>query len=295
MTDSSLLDKIFQSVVAKIFLVVLQTVLVSLVLLMVFPTRQSGDITLLKYAVVLLVGLLAGYSARRFLKTNTQALKLLAALLSSALSLAFLYLISRGFLGINLFFGFNKYPDWPGLIQLVVAALGAWLVISAFRPAVGIKDIPVSAPSTHRSRPTIKSWPPKLRFPSGTKIKQKFSSLVSVKNKPLSVGKSAGIKNRNSRSKANSPTKISAAHKLSLAPAPRSKTKKPAKLKMNRARKMRPKDIKFIGIEEHVCPYCLDPVLAHDPRGVKICPDCKTHHHADCWGITGACQIPHSH
>jgi hypothetical protein len=26
-----------------------------------------------------------------------------------------------------------------------------------------------------------------------------------------------------------------------------------------------------------------------------VCPICKTWHHADCWGITGACQIPHMH
>ncbi|MFN2143918.1 MAG: RING finger protein, partial [Anaerolineales bacterium] len=53
--------------------------------------------------------------------------------------------------------------------------------------------------------------------------------------------------------------------------------------------------IHFIGEEEHTCPYCLDKVEKDDPRGVKICPICKTWHHADCWGITGACQIPHMH
>jgi hypothetical protein len=26
---------------------------------------------------------------------------------------------------------------------------------------------------------------------------------------------------------------------------------------------------------------------------VKVCPVCKTRHHADCWSVTGTCQVPH--
>ncbi len=46
-------------------------------------------------------------------------------------------------------------------------------------------------------------------------------------------------------------------------------------------------------VEEHRCPYCLDPVSRNDPRGVKECEVCHTLHHADCWAITGVCQVPH--
>jgi ribosomal protein L37AE/L43A len=45
--------------------------------------------------------------------------------------------------------------------------------------------------------------------------------------------------------------------------------------------------------EEHRCPYCLDDVKRNDPRGVKECSVCHTLHHADCWDITGMCQVPH--
>ncbi len=45
--------------------------------------------------------------------------------------------------------------------------------------------------------------------------------------------------------------------------------------------------------EEHRCPYCLDEVKRNDPRGVKKCEVCNTLHHADCWAITGMCQVPH--
>ena len=54
------------------------------------------------------------------------------------------------------------------------------------------------------------------------------------------------------------------------------------------------KNIRLDSQMVHNCPYCLEAVERHDRRGVKICPICKTYHHADCWGITGACQIPHA-
>jgi len=44
---------------------------------------------------------------------------------------------------------------------------------------------------------------------------------------------------------------------------------------------------------EHRCPYCLELVEPDDPRGMVECKVCHTLHHADCWAITGACQVPH--
>lgn len=53
--------------------------------------------------------------------------------------------------------------------------------------------------------------------------------------------------------------------------------------------------VRLIGQTEHRCPYCLEIVEHHDRRGVTTCPDCKTRHHADCWAVTGMCQVPHQH
>ena len=106
---------------------------VVLLLLLSFLVRLYVNIDLLKYIVVLLVGLLAGFSARRFLIGHTRFLQLLAALISIALSLASLYILSAGFIGINLFYRSNNTPDWQGLIQLGLAALGSLLVINAFK------------------------------------------------------------------------------------------------------------------------------------------------------------------
>jgi Prokaryotic RING finger family 1 len=51
--------------------------------------------------------------------------------------------------------------------------------------------------------------------------------------------------------------------------------------------------VRLGGVAEHRCPYCLDPISRRDPRGVVECPICHTPHHADCWAVTGMCQVPH--
>ncbi len=50
---------------------------------------------------------------------------------------------------------------------------------------------------------------------------------------------------------------------------------------------------RVVAVIEDRCPYCLDIVKRNDPRGVRVCEVCGTPHHADCWSITGKCQVPH--
>jgi hypothetical protein len=52
-------------------------------------------------------------------------------------------------------------------------------------------------------------------------------------------------------------------------------------------------EVKLVGEEEHVCPYCLEEVAKADNRGVKVCPECGTWHHQDCWSLTGSCGVAH--
>ena len=44
---------------------------------------------------------------------------------------------------------------------------------------------------------------------------------------------------------------------------------------------------------EHRCPFCLEIVKSRDPRGSVECSTCHSLHHADCWAVTGTCQVPH--
>jgi hypothetical protein len=53
--------------------------------------------------------------------------------------------------------------------------------------------------------------------------------------------------------------------------------------------------IRLASAIDHRCPYCLGMVDEKDRRGVRACPVCHTLHHADCWDVTGACQVPHHH
>ncbi len=70
--------------------------------------------------------------------------------------------------------------------------------------------------------------------------------------------------------------------------------KKPAAVKPAAARKPRnsqANDVKLMGEEEHVCPYCLEKVNKNDKK--VICPECGTWHHQDCWDLTGTCGVAH--
>jgi hypothetical protein len=50
---------------------------------------------------------------------------------------------------------------------------------------------------------------------------------------------------------------------------------------------------RVMAVVEDRCPYCLDVIKRNDPRGIRTCDVCGTPHHADCWSITGKCQVPH--
>lgn len=71
-------------------------------------------------------------------------------------------------------------------------------------------------------------------------------------------------------------------------------TKPAARMTLPRKRTARhDNDVRLKGEEEHRCPYCLELVQKHDPRGIMICPECGTWHHKDCWDVTGSCQVAH--
>ena len=69
-------------------------------------------------------------------------------------------------------------------------------------------------------------------------------------------------------------------------------TAQPTRSRRNRLLNRKPK-LQLSLYEEHRCPFCLEEVKRNDPRGVKKCDVCNTLHHADCWAVTGMCQVPH--
>lgn len=296
MADSSFLDRVFHSLLGRVFIAVLQTALFSLAALLAFAARRVVDPLVLKYALLLAIGLAAGYSARRLLKGRTLALELFTSLAAAALSLVILHPLSSGFLGVGPFSWSGRSADWGGLLQFGAAALGALLAVLAFRSRLRIEQLPPAppvsieppaqtavqvalkeAPAPARAKKTVKK-------PSATRTGSRSTAKKTAPAKKAATAPKAAKVKKPAGSRAEKPAARAKAEKLDA----------PTKEARTRRKKTSP-EIKLIGEAEHTCPYCLDPVLEHDPRGVKICPICKTRHHADCWGITGACQIPHSH
>jgi len=77
-----------------------------------------------------------------------------------------------------------------------------------------------------------------------------------------------------------------------LQPAPAMVAERSVEPKRKRPAHRKP-ILQLSGQEEHRCPYCLELIEPHDRRGTVECKICHTLHHADCWAITGACQVPH--
>jgi len=122
---------------------------------------------------------------------------------------------------------------------------------------------------------TLTSWKPK-NLSSALEVvpQEKTSSKKVVNKKPIS--------------------------KIDLKDEKKIKTKKVIKKKKIKKlfihRKLLKKTSKIVQLSEdieHSCPYCLETVLKNDIRGTKKCKVCKTLHHADCWEVTGLCQVPH--
>lgn len=98
--------------------------------------------------------------------------------------------------------------------------------------------------------------------------------------------------------KRNSRLKVSKANKAGSRTNPAvdklilTHTAQPTRSRRNRLFNRKP-NLQISLYEEHRCPFCLDEVKRNDPRGVKKCEVCNTLHHADCWAVTGMCQVPH--
>lgn len=299
MTRPTHSDKKISTILGNIFEVILITIVGSEVLLLTFYVRQVVDIHVLKYTVVVAVGLIAGFAARRLLIANTHTLKLLVALTASLLSLSILYIFTNGFLGIGLFDNTAITPDWPGLIQFGLASLAVWLVLQAYKSRSEFEIIaePIDPTKISNSllKPNITGWISKIKLLPGRQLIQKISKVVTEKKERLTFSKTNSLKVLPRYAKTRASFNKIESDLMSVSSSPRLRNKKSVRVKKTWAKKKVDKDIKFVGTEEHSCPYCLEVVEAHDPRGVKICSICKTYHHADCWGITGTCQIPHAH
>lgn len=258
--------------VGRTLLVMINAALSGMVFMLIFLLGSPALAVPLKFAAVSIIGLTAGLTARRLLWDRTGVLRLMAAITALMAGLIVLNIYSLGFIGIDLIPRGTGEPDWDGLIQFGVGILSALLALRAWKKS---KDEMV-AEAEPKERRRLHLLPSRV---------ENWIERVNLKL----AGTSSGAR-RNGNPRVSFRTWSSS----------NGNARRSAYIKRQRrpkvfawARRAQENQVHLSGAEEHRCPYCLEIVNENDPRGVEICPICHTYHHADCWAVTGTCQIPH--
>ena len=213
-----------------------------------------------------MLGLTCGLGTRFLMKERHWVLRSLAATAVLSIGLFILGMASGWRYGIGPL-GFRSF-DMAGAIQLATGLLVGFLASSAWsKPAVHNQvstNVPPSTPVQTEQPARLKSRRPMTR------------------RRPKQVS--------GARSRARSRKSLRAAiQKI----AQERKSPKVLSTKSRPRRRARRPEVQFASTEEHRCPYCLEIVHENDPRGIVECKICHALHHADCWAITGTCQVPH--
>jgi hypothetical protein len=178
--------------------------------------------------------------------------------------------------------------DWADPIHLGISLMMTALAVRAWpRPLptlqpLEVVPLPSSPPTKTRTRATR------------SKRGRRTTSSLSSSNGRVPVELPGSWSTRLSPNPAPAPrTRSTNGSRPPVVKAPKKTKAKDQVVRPKRKRSRRKPQIQFALVEEHRCPYCLEAVTHNDPRGVKECDVCHTLHHADCWAITGFCQVPH--
>jgi len=214
-------------------------------------------------------GLACGFAARWILRGRIGLLRGLVAVASLIFGLSLLGMITFGVAGIKLLDRTRAEPDWGGLAQIALGTVAAWLALRSWRTAASPQSIlrgpEPSVPRPARKAPATKSRRRRERAAAAPRTQRQLHWLALPRlRRPVLP-------------RLHLPTLSRPGFRLAL-----------------RLRR-RQSQVRLEQNEEHRCPYCLEPVSRSDPRGFVVCKICHTYHHADCWAVTGMCQVPHHH
>lgn len=212
------------------------------------------------------IGLVSGFIARWSLPGHSRWRRWWVASFAVCCGLIAFGSLGSTSMGLDLLHPRRVRPDWNGLAQLAAGLSTASLAVFAW--SVRRAATPVPAPP---ARTRARSTAPRR---SRRRIDLKPSMVPAIR--------SLGRRRTDTQPLLRLPER---GLKLNT----RSRT-----LKRSRVRSMNA-GIQIDTQEQHRCPYCLEAVDPHDPGGVRVCSICHTMHHADCWEVTGTCQVPHYH
>jgi hypothetical protein len=203
-----------------------------------------------------ILGLVAGFSTRWILPRKVLVLRILASVAFVTGGLALLGWFTGWGFGINPSRAWHSGAGWWEVGQILLAIGSALIALFAWQHA----SRSVRPVTTHTNAPR---------------------KMLHARRKP-----------QKRPVRAASPRPALPAANQAIQTAIQPVITQPAKAKRKRAEHSKPK-LLLSDQEEHRCPYCLELIDPNDRRGIVECKICHTLHHADCWAITGACQVPH--
>jgi len=274
-------------VIVRTMLVILKSTTSAVVfsLLLLFEPRINP--LLMVFALLCAVGLVAGMTARHLLAAFHGILQFLVSLLALLAAMFALNYTSRGVLGISYQTILNAEVDPMAFGQVGIGLVVMLLALTAWRKPKPRQPAAVEPSSPPRS---FRSPEMALEERSNHRERVKVSPVRNVINW-FHYQPSHPFVNGGSRNAPASPPRSGVSLGTSR---PRLKENTQIRRRQSTLVLKGKKPVKFIGVEEHRCPYCLEIVEENDPRGIEICPICHTYHHADCWAVTGVCQVPHA-
>jgi multidrug transporter EmrE-like cation transporter len=245
-------------------------------------TNQTLLPVALDFATASAVGIAAGLTTRWSLTHRAGLLQALVALAMTISALMIVGLFTLGEAGLRML-TLRSEIDWNGLGQVMVGGACAFLALRAWRPTVSMASppdeiMPAAQPPVVAPRRVPTHRVSRRRRERGLRLPR----ISLTRSQPAPSAQAA------------SGNGLEAAHAI-VTPRWRARILALPRFNFRTFLNRRLPSIKFTGAAEQRCPYCLDLIMRNDPRGIKACSICHTPHHADCWALAGACQVPHYH
>lgn len=226
--------------------------------------NQTMHPIVLTFATAASMGVVSGISTRWALRQRAWLARVVVAIAAVVIGLEILGLLTFGRAGLDMLSGPRTEIDWIGFGQISAGALTALMVLRAWHARASQVSDTIIQGERHLDPLVVPAPEPRISVTPQPRVSHPTRSRLGLRW-PVHLRPRLGVP-RFPR----------------LTTWPSLTWGRRSQVRMN-------------GDEQHRCPYCLDLIERRDRRGVKICPICHTWHHADCWSLTGMCQIPHHH